>query len=199
MVPANGPNSFALLSAKRLIVVLIGPGGVGKGTLADMLVARDPQLWLSRSWTTRAQRPSETGDEYTFVTREVFEEAIAAGHFLEWAEFHGNLYGTPRPDSGDEHDLLLEIEVQGAEQVRRAAPDAVVVLVTPPSRAELERRLRGRGDSDDHVTRRLQSTPHELAVGEELATFTVVNDDPDRTVGEILAKLEELRRTVRDR
>jgi len=164
-----------------------------------MLVARDDQLWLSRSWTTREQRPSETGEEYTFVTRQAFEEAIAAGHFLEWAEFHGNLYGTPRPEAGDEHDILLEIEVQGAEQVRQAAPEAVVILVKPPSLEELERRLRGRGDSDDHVARRLSSTPHELAVGEQLATFTVVNDSPDRTVGEILAKLEELRRTARDR
>ena len=186
------------MSGSNLIVVLVGPGGVGKGTLAAELVRRDPRLWLSRSWTTRAQRPSETGDEYTFVTREQFEEAATKGRFLEWAEFHGNLYGTPKPSDLDNHDLLLEIEVQGASQVKDNAPDAVVILVMPPSMEELERRLRSRGDSEDHVQIRLSSTPHELARGRELATFTVVNDDPHRAVEEILAKLEGLRRGSRD-
>lgn len=186
------------MSAKPLIAVLIGPGGVGKGTLAKELVARDPHLWLSRSWTTRSQRPTETGDEYNFVSRETFEAAIAAGRFLEWAEFHGNLYGTPVPEAPNEADVLLEIEVQGAEQVRGEHPDAVVFLILPPSMAELEGRLRGRGDTEEHVAKRLSSTPTELNKGHELATFTVVNDDLQRATSEILSILEGLRHARRN-
>ena len=114
------------MSADPLIAVLIGPGGVGKGTIAQRLTEIDKGLWLSRSWTTRPQRPTETGNEYNFVDRATFEQAIAADQFLEWAEFHGNLYGTPLPKAPNNADILLEIEVQGAEQVRRANADAVV-------------------------------------------------------------------------
>jgi guanylate kinase len=181
------------LSAEPLLIVLIGPGGVGKGTIASALVAKDQRLWLSRSWTTRAKRPSEDGSEYVFVDRATFEDAIAKNAFLEWAEFHGNLYGTPRPDPGADHDVLLEIEVQGATQVKLAAPHAIVFLIMPPSMAELEVRLRQRGDSDEHVATRLGSTPAELTVGKELATHVVVNDNVDRVVEEILATLESLR------
>jgi len=85
------------LSAEPLFIVLIGPGGVGKGTIARELISRDSRLWLSRSWTTRERRPSEDGSEYYFVDRDTFEEGIAEGKFLEWAEFNSNLYGTPHP------------------------------------------------------------------------------------------------------
>ncbi len=182
------------MSADPLIVVLIGPGGVGKGTLARRLVDADPRLWLSRSWTTRAQRPTEDGTEYEFVDRATFDAAIADDRFLEWAEFHSNLYGTPRPDPRGDVDVLLEIEVQGAEQVRRQHPDAVVILIMAPSPEDLESRLRARGDTDDHVARRLASTPAEVARGEMLADFVVVNDDPQRAADEILSILEVLRR-----
>jgi guanylate kinase len=176
-----------------MLVVLIGPGGVGKGTIANNLVARDPRIWLSRSWTTRPQRAHETGDEYVFVDRATFESAIASGLFLEWAEFHGNLYGTPIPQPSDGEDVLLEIEVQGAQQVKDVVPEAVIVLVEPPSMEVLEARLRGRGDDDEHVTKRLSSTPHELNVGRRLAAYVVVNDDIERATSEILSKLEERR------
>ena len=166
------------MSADPQIVVLIGPGGVGKGTLARRLVEADPRLWLSRSWTTRARRPTEDGSEYVFVDRAAFDAAIREDRFLEWAEFHSNLYGTPRPDPRDDVDVLLEIEVQGAEQVRRQHPDAVVILIMAPSPEDLEARLRSRGDTDEHVARRLASTPAEVARGEKLADFVVVNDDP---------------------
>ncbi len=181
-----------------MVVVLIGPGGVGKGTLAKCLVELDHHLWLSRSWTTREQRPSERGDEYYFVDRATFERAIEEGTFLEWAEFHGNFYGTPLPSPERDADVILEIEVQGAEQVLQHHHDAVVFLILPPSMERLEERLRVRGDDDDHVADRLQSAPYELEKGHELASYVVVNDDIERASGEIISILEELRRQRRD-
>ncbi|HEV2427417.1 MAG TPA: guanylate kinase [Acidimicrobiales bacterium] len=181
------------MSAEPLTVVLIGPGGVGKGTLARAISQRDPRLTLSRSWTTRAPRESEDGSEYVFVSPDEFRRAIADERFLEWAEFQGSLYGTPHPDDGS-HDTLLEIEVQGAAQVLEQRPDAVVVLVMPPSNSALESRLRARGDDESHVARRLASTPAEVARGRELAAYVVINDDAERAAREILSILEGLRR-----
>ncbi len=197
MVPSSAPSCFEPLCAEPLLAVLIGPGGVGKGTIARRLVEADPRLWLSRSWTTRNKRETETGDEYVFVDRETFERAIDEGRFLEWAQFQGNLYGTPVPTGTGGADVLLEIEVQGAEQVRRHYDDVVIFLVVPPSMDHLEARLRGRGDTEDHVQRRLHSTAGEMRVGERLATHVIVNDDVERATGEILSILEELRRDRR--
>ena len=132
------------------------------------------------------------------MDRATFERAIDEHRFLEWAEFHDNLYGTPLADAPAGDDVLLEIEVQGAEQVRRANPAAVVFLILPPSMDQLEQRLRGRGDPDDHVARRLSGTPQELAKGRELATYVVLNDDVERAVDEILSILEGLRQQRRD-
>jgi guanylate kinase len=186
------------LSVEPLLAVLIGPGGVGKGTLAQRLVDKDGRLWLSRSWTTRPKRATEQGTEYVFVDRTTFEAAIDDDLFLEWAEFQGNLYGTPMPTSNSDADVLLEIDVQGAEQVRRHNPDSVVILILPPSMDQLEGRLRGRGDSNEHVAQRLSSTPYELARGRDLADYVVVNDDVERAADEILSILEELRRQRRN-
>lgn len=186
------------MSAEPLLVVLIGPGGVGKGTLARRLVEADPKLWLSRSWTTRERRPSEHGDEYFYVDRSTFEKAIESGQFLEWAEFHGHLYGTPLPEAPEGSDVLLEIEVQGAEQVLKHDPTAVVLLILPPSMELLEKRLRDRGDDSAHVTARLASAPAELEKGHELASHVVVNDDLERASREIVSILEGLRRQRRD-
>jgi guanylate kinase len=169
--------------------VLIGPGGVGKGTVARLLVEREPSLWLSKSWTTRPRRTSETGDEYVFVSRDEFERAANDGAFLEWAEFHGNLYGSPRPSRDGSQRVLYEIEVQGAAQILDADPEATVILLVPPSLAALEGRLVGRGDDSTHVAKRLDSTPYELDVGRSLAHHVVVNDDVDRAVDEILSIL----------
>jgi guanylate kinase len=186
------------LSAESLLVVLIGPGGVGKGTLARRLVEADPNLWLSRSWTTRERRPSESGDEYFYVDRATFEKAIESGQFLEWAEFHGQLYGTPLPEAPEGSDVLLEIEVQGAEQILKLNPAAVVLLILPPSMKLLEERLRARGDDSAHVAARLASAPGELEKGRELASYVVVNDDLERASHEIVSILEGLRRQRRD-
>jgi guanylate kinase len=186
------------LSAEPLLVVLIGPGGVGKGTLARRLVDADPRLWLSRSWTTRERRPSEHGDEYFYVDRSTFEKAIESNQFLEWAEFHDHLYGTPLPEAPEGSDVLLEIEVQGAEQIRKLDPNAVVLLILPPSMELLEERLRARGDDDAHVAARLASAPAELEKGHELASHVVVNDDLERASREIVSILEGLRRQRRE-
>jgi len=146
---------------------------------------RDPNLWLSRSWTTRPQRPGEPDDAYVFVDRATFEERIHAGGFLEWTEFLGNYYGTPTPEPPPGRDVVLEIEVHGAQQVRARHPDAVLIFVLPPSRAEQERRLRGRGDPDDIVARRLRKADEEEPIGRAISDHVVVNDDLASTVAEL--------------
>ncbi len=177
------------MASDPLIIVVSGPGGVGKGTIVDALVARDPALWLSRSWTTHSRRPGERSDAYVFTTTEAFERHEAEGGFLEWTEFLGNYYGTPMPARlGDPAapDIVLEIELDGAQQVKRKFPDAILIFVLPPTRDEQERRLRGRGDPNDKVLARLRKAELEEPVGIAEADHIVVNDDLDRTVDELL-------------
>jgi len=171
-----------------------GPGGAGKGTVIRRLVERDPLLWLSRSWTTRARRPGEDEGAYTFVTKDAFLEHAKAGGFLEWATVLGEYYGTPYPDAPPGHDVVLEIDVQGAEQVLERCSPVVCVLLLPPSREDQERRLRGRGDSEDHVGRRVELGELELERGRRIADAIVVNDDLDETVDELAAIIEAARR-----
>jgi guanylate kinase len=179
--------------------VLIGPGGVGKGTVAKRLVAEDPSLWLSRSWTTRARRPGETDEAYVFTDRETFLARAAAGGFFEWAEFLGHLMGTPVPDPPEGADILLEIDVQGARQVLERRPDATVVLLVPPSAEVQAQRLRGRGDLEDHVARRLARGAEEVAEGRALTRHVVVNDQVEQAVTEVAAIIDHARRAQRER
>lgn len=172
---------------RPLIIVVSGPGGVGKGTIVDALVRRDPGLLLSRSWTTRGQRPGERADAYVLTDATTFESHVAAGGFLEWTEFLGNYYGTPVPEPDDTgRDLVLEIEVDGAQQVKRQFPDAILIFVLPPSREEQERRLRERGDPGDKVLARLRKAETEEPVGRALADHVVVNDDLEQTITEMM-------------
>jgi guanylate kinase len=178
-----------------LTIVVSGPGGVGKGTIVDALVRRDPRLWLSRSWTTRAQRPGEPDDAYVFTDAATFERRIEAGGFLEWTEFLGNYYGTPTPEPLEQADVVvLEIEVHGARQVKSVLPEAVLIFVLPPSREEQERRLRERGDRDDRVLARLRKAEEEEPVGMALADHVVVNDELEDTIAEMLAIIDDERR-----
>lgn len=168
------------------IFIVSGPGGVGKGTIVNALIQRDPRLWLSRSWTTRAQRQGESDGAYVFTDRASFESRIADNGFLEWTDFLDNYYGTPTPDPVADRDVVLEIEVNGALQVKKVHPEAVLIFILPPSRAEQQRRLRGRGDPEDRVAERLQKALDEEPVGLQLANHVVVNDDLERTVEEMM-------------
>ncbi|HVM07087.1 MAG TPA: guanylate kinase [Acidimicrobiales bacterium] len=178
-----------------MIIVVFGPGGVGKGALVQKLLEIDDRLWLSRSWTTRPRRPHEADDAYVFVAREEFLAAIEAGRFLETNEFAGNgeLYGTPWPDAGDDLDVVLEIDLNGARQVKQRFPDALAILVEPPSIEELERRLRGRGDDEAHVRKRLDLAEYEMTAGREVADHVIVNDDLARAAAEVARILESRR------
>jgi guanylate kinase len=151
---------------------------------------------LSRSWTTRPRRPGEAEDAYVFVDRDRFAAAVHEGRFLEHAEFLGEHYGTPIPNPPAGRDVLLEIDRQGAEQVRALDPSALLVLLVPPSEAVQRERLRGRGDDEAAVERRVAKGAEEVAALRQICDYEVVNDDVDRAVAEILAIVQGRRQRV---
>ncbi len=177
------------------LTVLSGPSGVGKGSVIQVVRRRHPQVWLSVSVTTRAPRPGETdGVEYHFVDQAEFDRMVGAGELLEHASYAGNSYGTPRRPVEDKLaagiPALLEIELQGARQVRRAMPDARLVFLAPPSFEELARRLTGRGTEDaDRVRKRLDLARIELAAEDEFDEL-VVNDDLEAAADRLVALME---------
>lgn len=171
-------------------VVLAAPSGTGKTTLARKLVARHEDMVFSVSVTTRAPRPRErNGVDYHFTDREAFRSMVEEGALAEWAEVHGEYYGTPRAEIEKAADagrhVILDIDVQGARQVRSSVPDAVLVFLLPPSVDDLMARLTGRGtEPDAAVARRLRSALAELQAAGEF-DYVVVNDDMERCLGVI--------------
>ncbi|MFS8910224.1 guanylate kinase [Synechococcus sp. H60.3] len=176
------------------LVVLTGPSGVGKGTLVSQLRQRHPELYFSVSVTTRPPRPGEQeGVNYYFRTREEFLNLIEADELLEWAQYAGNFYGTPREivfkKLSQGQDVLLEIELAGARQVRQQCPDAIRIFLSPPSLEELERRIRERGqDSEASIQRRLQQARKELDAKDEF-DYVIVNDNLEQALQELEALL----------
>ena len=187
------------MSGKRgVLVVLSGPSGVGKDTIIERMLELDRNLRYSVSHTTRKPRPGEVdGVNYTFVSREKFEQLARAGHFLEHASYDGNLYGTPAGPVEEAraagHDILLKIEVKGAEQVRRSVPDALFIFIAPPSPEELVRRQQLRGsETHQDMTERRRIAEKEMTYVRDY-DHVVVNEDLDQAVAEVLAIIRQAR------
>jgi len=191
-------SSASLTSPKSRLVVLAGPTAVGKGTVSAYVRSNFPDVWLSVSMTTRKPRPGEVdGTHYHFVDDEQFDRIRDAGEFLEWAVVHGRArYGTPRGPVlealADGRKALLEIDLQGARQVRAQMPEALFVFLAPPSWDELVRRLVGRGtESEEEREVRLATARLELAAQQEF-DITILNDNVQRASEELVSLISRL-------
>lgn len=185
-------NSPTSTGRRGHLFVIAAPSGAGKTSLVRALMERVPSLQFSISYTTRQQRPNEThGRDYFFVAKDEFEAMAGRGEFLEHARVFDNCYGTARSQVeaslATGQDLILEIDWQGAQQIRRALPECRSIFILPPSRAELARRLRGRGtDAEDVIQRRLQDAATDMTHWPEF-DYVVVNHDFERALGELHA------------
>lgn len=184
-----------------LLFIVTAPSGAGKSSLVTAVLADDPGLALSISYTTRPPRPGEAnGREYHFVDRAAFQKMLDAGDFLESAEVHGNYYATSQKQIADERaagrDVVLEIDWQGAEQVRRIFPEAIGVFILPPSLGELERRLRARGkDSDAAIRRRLATAETEMSHAGEF-DYVIINNEFEEARRDLAAVVRASRLTL---
>ena len=175
----------------KKLIILTGPSGVGKGTVVKEILDKDKNICLSVSATTRSPRKGEKeGENYYFLSEENFKEMINKNLFLEWAKFAGNYYGTPlsyvRDKIEDGFIVLLEIEVEGAKQIKDKFPDSLSIFILPPSKEELERRIRNRGtEKEEAINRRLSRSTYEIASSDEF-DFKVTNRDVDETAERII-------------
>lgn len=194
VLPMNSSADLKQCQTAGRLIVLTGPSGVGKGTLVRSLLQSHPELYLSVSVTTRSPRPGEiNAKHYYFVSREQFDMMIAQEQLLEWAQFAGNCYGTPRKQVEEKiqqgKSVLLEIELEGARQIRTSFPQAMRIFILPPSMQELEQRLRGRDqDSEEAIARRLRRAEEEINAAGEF-DFKIVNDNFETALKDIEAAL----------
>lgn len=183
---------------RGVLAVISGPSGVGKGTIVSLLLQRNGSTALSVSCTTRAPREGEVdGKNYFFISREKFLNMIEEGGFLEYSEHFDNLYGTPRffvEEKLKTGDVILEIEVDGALNVKKVYPDAVLIMVAPPSREELVKRLKGRGtEAEEVILKRLARADYELSMSDKY-DYVVINDDLEQAVEKINQIMESERK-----
>lgn len=185
------------LEPGAVVVVVSGPGGVGKGTVVAELLERDPRLFVNRSWTTRPRRPGEDPAAYHFVTREAFEAHARRGGFLEWVEFLDYLQGSPVPQPPPDHDVVFEVDVAGGARIKELFDEAVLVFIDAPDRATQAERMRTRGDSEERIAQRIERAEQEVLAARALPYEVVVNDDLDRAVQEVAGLIEAARETRR--
>jgi guanylate kinase len=182
--------------ARGRLFVIAAPSGAGKTSLVRALMQRMPSLRFSISYTTRPKRPAERhGHDYFFVDNPEFDAMVGRGEFLEHARVFDNQYGTSRAQAeaalASGQDLILEIDWQGAQQIRRAMPACISIFILPPSREELDRRLRARGtDSEDVIQRRLRDATADMTHWDEF-DYVVINDDFDRALGDLVAIVQD--------
>lgn len=176
------------------VIVIAGPGGVGKGTVVARLLEIDDRLWLSRSWTTRERRPGEAPDAYYFKTTEEFRAHIDAGGFLEWAPFLDYMQGSPIPEPPSGKDVLFEIDVEGARQVKDLYPECLLIFLDAPSREVQRQRMVVRGDQPDRIDERLRKASEEVDKAKDMSFVHVINDELERTVHEVASLIQEHRR-----
>jgi guanylate kinase len=178
------------MSQKGKLVVITGPSGVGKGSIVKSLLAKNPDIFLSISATTRLPREGEIdGKHYYFLSRLQFEEMITNSQLLEWAEYTENYYGTPKQPVLEQIEqgkiVILEIEVLGANQVKESFPSTIRIFILPPSIEELEKRLRERGtDAEEVIVKRLTKAKEELAVSHEF-DYQIINDTLEKAIAEV--------------
>ena len=174
----------------KKLIIITGPSGVGKGTVVKELLDRNKDIWLSISATTRNPRMGEKdGENYYFISDERFKDMIDKKEFLEWAQFAGNYYGTPLSTVNEKIEkgfiVLLEIEVEGAKQIKEKFPESLSIFLLPPSKEELEKRIRNRGtEKEEAIDRRLSRANYEIASSDQF-DFVLTNHDVDETVKEV--------------
>ena len=174
----------------KKLIIITGPSGVGKGTVVKDLLDRNKDIWLSISATTRNPRVGEKdGLNYYFISEERFKDMIDKKEFLEWAQFAGNYYGTPLSTVNEKIEkgfiVLLEIEVEGAKQIKEKFPESLSIFLLPPSKEELEKRIRNRGtEKEEAIDRRLSRANYEIASSDQF-DFVLTNHDVDETVKEV--------------